>query len=71
MDKEVVELVLQIARENAALEYARIQGALANLGHEISDTTVGNILKQHGIEPAPARKRQTTWKTFIEAHWDV
>ena len=23
------------------------------------------------IEPAPGRKRQTTWKTFISAHWDV
>ena len=71
MDKEIVELLLQIARENPTWGYARIRGALANLGHEISDTTVGNILKQHGIEPAPDRKRQTTWKTFIQAHWDV
>ena len=46
-------------------------GALANLGHQISDTTVGNILKDHGIEPAPDRKRQTTWKTFLQAHWEV
>ena len=37
----------------------RIQGALANLGHRVSDTTVGNILKAHGIEPAPRRKHQT------------
>ena len=49
----------------------RIQGALANLGHRVSDTTVGNTLKAHGIEPAPRRKHQTTWKTFIKAHWDV
>jgi transposase InsO family protein len=28
-------------------------------------------LKAHGIEPAPERKRQTTWKTFIQSHWDV
>ena len=47
------------------------QGALANLGHEISDQTVGYILKEHGIEPAPERKRQTTWKTFLKSHWDV
>ena len=57
--------------ENPSWGYDRIQGALANLGHEISDQTVGNILKEHGIEPAPERKRQTTWKTFIKAHWDV
>jgi len=32
---------------------------------------VANILKEHGIEPAPRRRRQTTWKTFLQAHWDV
>jgi hypothetical protein len=37
---------------------------MANLGQVISATTVANILKEHGIEPAPERKRQTTWKTF-------
>jgi len=60
-----------MARENPSWGYNRIQGALANLGHRISDTAIGNILKQHGIEPAPQRKRQTTWNTFIQGHWDV
>ena len=32
---------------------------------------MGNVLKAHGIEPAPARQRQTTWATFLKAHWDV
>ena len=67
---EVVEFVLRMARENPSWGYDRIQGALANLGHEISDTSVGNILKEHGIEPAPERKCTTTWKTFLQAHWD-
>jgi transposase InsO family protein len=60
-----------MARENPSWGYGRIQGALANLGHQISDQTVGNILKEHGIEPAPERKRQSTWKTFVQSHWDV
>ena len=51
--------------------YDRIQGVLANLGYPLSDRTVGNILKAHGIEPAPDRRRQSTWKTFLQAHWDV
>jgi putative transposase len=68
---EVVELVVKLARENPTWGYDRIQGALANLGHEISDTTVANILKKHGIEPAPERRRQTSWRAFIKAHWDV
>jgi transposase InsO family protein len=70
-DKEIVELLVRMAQENPSWGYNRIQGALANLGHNISDTTIGNILKQHGIEPAPERKGRTTWKTFIQAHWDV
>ena len=60
-----------MARENPTWGYDRIQGALANLGHEISDTTIGSILKAHGVDPAPDRKRQSTWESFIRAHWDV
>jgi hypothetical protein len=33
---------------------------------------VKRILTDHGIEPAPERKRTgTPWKTFLAAHWDV
>ncbi len=67
----IVDHVLQFAKENPSWGYDRIQGALANVGYSITDTTVGKILKEHGIEPAPDRKRQTTWKTFIKSHWDV
>jgi putative transposase len=69
--KEIVEPLVRMARENPSWGYNRIQGALENLGHKISDTAIGNILKEHGIEPAPERKRQTTWRDFIQAHWDV
>ena len=69
---EVIELVLRMARENPGWGYDRIQGALTNLGHMISNTCVAGILKAHGIDPAPDRKRQsTTWKSFLQAHWDV
>ena len=64
-------LVARQAGENPSWGYDRIQGALANLGHTTADADVGNILKKHGIEPAPDRKRQTTWRTFLQAHWDV
>ena len=58
--QEIVDLILRFARENPRWGYDRIQGALANLGYHITDTTVGNILKDHGIEPAPDRQRSTT-----------
>jgi putative transposase len=68
---EVEERVLQMAKENPSWGYDRIVGALANLGHDLSNTTVGNILKAHGIEPAPKRKKAANWKTFVKSHWDV
>ena len=68
VSSEIEALVLRMTRENPSWGYDRIQGSLSNLGHEIPDQTVGNILKRHGIEPAPDRKRQTTWKTFVKSH---
>jgi transposase InsO family protein len=67
----IVDLVLKFAQENSTWGYDRIQGALANVGYHITDTTVGNILKAHGIEPAPDRQRSMSWATFLKGHWDV
>ena len=44
-----------MAEENRSWGYDRIVGALANLGHEVSDQTAGNVLRRHGIPPAPER----------------
>ena len=57
--------------ENVSWGYDRIQGALVNMGHIIAPNTVKNILKRHDIEPAPERKKRTSWKTFLKAHWEV
>ena len=66
--REVEELIVRIASENRDWGYDRIAGALANLGHEISDQTVGNVLRRHGRPPAPERKRTTSWTAFIRTH---
>ncbi len=71
VSQERTELLLRMARENPTRGNDRIQGALANLGHKISDSTVANILRENGIKPAPKRKRDTTWHAFLKAHWDV
>jgi putative transposase len=68
---EVEALVVRMARENSGWGYDRIVGALANLGHHVSDQTVGNILRRHGIAPAPKRSQITTWKDFLAAHTNV
>jgi transposase InsO family protein len=67
---EITALVLRFARENRSWGYLRIQGALANVGHVLGRNTIANILKRHGIEPAPERSRRTTWKEFLSRHWD-
>ena len=53
----IVDLTVQFAKENPAWGYGRISGALSNVGYHIWDSTIGNILKAHGIEPAPDRQR--------------
>ncbi len=68
---EIEELVLRMAKSNPSWGYDRIQGALANLGHTIAPNTVKRILKDHGIEPAPLRRRKTTWAQFLRSHWDT
>jgi putative transposase len=71
VNQEIEAVVIRMARENRSWGYDRIQGALKNLGYRISDQTVGNILKRHGITPAPARKKTVTWREFVCAHLDV
>ncbi len=70
VDPEIEKLVVRLAEANPTWGYDRIQGSLANLGHDISDQTVGNILRRNGIPPAPTRSRNTTWADFIRAHAD-
>src|SRR5499433_2270582 len=65
IDHELEALVVRMALENRSWGYDQIVGALANLGYTLSDQTVGNILKRHGLPPAPERRTTTTWKEFI------
>jgi putative transposase len=69
--QEVADLIVRMDQKNPTWGYDRIEGALKNLGMTACDTTVGNILRGHGIEPVPERGRKTTWKTFLQSHWEV
>jgi putative transposase len=66
----IVDLILRTALENRSWGYTRIRGALANLGHQVARGTIANVLREHGIEPAPERDRHTRWSTFLKAHWE-
>jgi transposase InsO family protein len=66
--REVEQLIVRMAKANRDWGYDRLAGALANLGYEVCDQTVGNVLQRHGLPPAPERKRTTTWSAFIRIH---
>src|SRR5450755_2061547 len=69
--REISELIVRMALDNAGWGYTRIQGALANLGHKVGRGTVANVLNRVGIEPVPERNTRTRWSTFLKAHWKL
>ena len=62
--------MLRIAKDNPTWGYSRIRGSLKNQKIPISETKIAEILKEHGIEPAPERKKKSTWTTFIKSHME-
>jgi putative transposase len=59
-------LVLEMARDNPGWGYRRIHGELVGLGHKLAPSTVWQILKDAGIDPAPRRSGET-WRAFLDA----
>jgi putative transposase len=68
---ELEALVVRLAEENRAWGYRRLQGVLFHLGHQIARSTIAAILERHGLEPAPERRRKTTWREFLTQHWEL
>ena len=62
---QITRLVLRMARENA-WGYRRITGELAGLGITVAPSTVWEILKKHGIDPAP-RRSGPSWADFLRS----
>ncbi len=56
----IADLVVNMASRNQSCGYTRIRDALRNLGITVDRNTVKRILTDHGIEPAPERKRTGT-----------
>lgn len=62
--KDLRDLVIRLARENARWGYLRIRGELLKLGHDLPATTIRDILRRAGIDPAP-RRDGPSWAQFL------
>ena len=64
--RKVRSEVLRLARENESWGYRRIHGELAGLGITVAPSTVWEILKRAGIDPAP-RRDGPGWAAFLRS----
>jgi transposase InsO family protein len=58
--------VLRLARENSSWGYRRVHGELLTLGITVAPSTVWQILREAGLDPAPDRAA-TTWAAFLRS----
>jgi putative transposase len=59
-------LVVRLAKENPLWGHRRIHGELTKLGVTVAPSTVWEILRAAGIDPAP-RRSGPTWRQFLTA----
>ncbi|MEV0053149.1 helix-turn-helix domain-containing protein [Saccharopolyspora shandongensis] len=68
--RSVRALVLRLAKENPSWGYRRLHGELLILRVTVAASTVWEILKEAGIDPAPERN-SSTWTEFLRSQADA
>jgi putative transposase len=67
--RSIARIAVRLARENPLWGYRRIRGELTKLGATVVPSTVYEILRAAGIDPAP-RCSGPTWRQFLHAQAD-
>ena len=62
----ITRLAVRLAQQNPLWGYRRIHGELTILGVTVAPSTVWQILRAAGIDPAP-RRSDPTWRQFLHA----
>jgi len=68
--RNIQALVRRLARENPGWGYRRIHGELAGLGVKVAASTVWEILRASGIDPA-LRPARPAWSQFLRSQADA
>ena len=72
LGEKTVELIVALARENSRWGYLRIVGECKKLGIVVSKGSVANVLRRHGLRPAPRRAGRAGPSSLVakqEASW--
>ena len=64
--RSIARLVVRLAKENPRWGYRRIHGEMTKLGVTVAPSTVWEILRAAGIDPAP-RRSGPSWRQFLRA----
>ncbi len=69
--EQIRKLVIEMSLANIGWGYTKIRDTMrTGLGIDIGRTTIADILREAGIEPATERNKKRTWKQFMRSHWD-
>src|SRR6266496_4960973 len=63
IDPQIGALIVRMARENSRWGCVRIAGELRKLGIRVGATTIGTLLRRHGLDRTPRRTRPS-WTQF-------
>ena len=68
-DRRRGTLILRLADNESNWGYTSLRYRPRNLGYRVSRSTIADVLREHGVAPAPTRRRRMSWSTFMKAHW--
>ena len=71
VSQEIIDLVLQLARQNQTWGHGRIANYCKYLRRPVGKSTVRRIMLDHGLNPDPSYKSNGRWKEFIDSHLNV
>jgi len=69
--EEIRQLVIVMATDNLTWGYVRISGAMFELGHAVSPSTIKRILMEAGVPTDGRHLKGFTWQQFLDAHWST